>query len=257
MAIKPIALGGLLFILSACAPPSRAMYLWRVREMALAPAQEMDLLGPSRERVATVGKTTMQRLLLAHFRVSRAAGVQAELFVADGKDPNAFATIVHGRPVIGVNLAMLKLIGDDVDEFASLLGHEVAHVAAGHYQSANLRTKTLEGLGTLLGTGLGMAGVPAAGTIVGLAADVVDASFSRDEERQADALGVGYVMAAGYNPEGGIRLHEKLLKQPRGISIPFFSSHPSSEERIENMRKLIGEKKKGRGRAAVSETSQK
>lgn len=255
MSIRLIISGCLLLLLSACALPSRTMYLWRVREMALAPTQEMDLVGPNREKMATVDKTTMQKLLLAHFRVSRAAGVQAELFIADGKEPNAFATFVQGRAVVGVNLAMLKLIGDDMDEFASLLGHEAGHLAAGHYQSANLRAKTLGGLGTLLGSGLGMAGVPAAGTIVGLTADVIDASFSRDEERQADALGVGYALAAGYDPEGGVRLHEKLLRQPRGISIPFLSSHPSSEERIENMRKLIAEKKKGQGRAGVAEST--
>ena len=46
-----------------------------------------------------------------------------------------------------------------------------------------------------------------------------------------------------FDAEGAIRLHEKLLKLPGGFNIPFLSTHPSSEERIENLKKLIAEKK--------------
>ena len=94
----------------------------------------------------------------------------------------------------------------------------------------------------MIGAGIAAAGVPAAGLITGLAADIVDASYSRDDEREADAASIDYMMANRFDPARAVRLHEKMLKLP-GIRIPFLSSHPSSEERIENLRKLIEAKK--------------
>jgi len=185
----------------------------------------------------------MQKLLLAHFRVTRAAGVQADLLIVEGNDPNAFAGLVNGRPTIGINLALLKLIGDDVDEFASLLGHEAAHLARGHGGSGRTRSSTLQAIGSVVGMGLGAAGVPAGGTIAGLAVELIDTAYSREEEREADALGVGYARSAGYDPYGAIRFQEKLLRVSGGSLLPFLSSHPSGEERIENLKALVEGKK--------------
>ncbi len=88
-----------------------------------------------------------------------------------------------------------------------------------------------------------MAGVPGGGLISGFAADVIDSVYSRDQEREADALGVDYMLANQYDPQGAIRLHELLVKSSSGFRIPFLSSHPSSDERIENLRALIEAKK--------------
>jgi predicted Zn-dependent protease len=57
--------------------------------------------------------------------------------------------------------------------------------------------------------------------------------------READAVGVGYAMSAGYDPYGAVRIHEKLLQASGGSLLPFLSSHPSGEERIENLKAII------------------
>jgi predicted Zn-dependent protease len=88
-----------------------------------------------------------------------------------------------------------------------------------------------------------MAGVPGGGLISGLAVDAIDSAYSRDQEREADTLGVDYMLANQYDPQGAIRLHELLVKSGSGFRIPFLSSHPSSDERIENLRALIDAKK--------------
>jgi predicted Zn-dependent protease len=49
--------------------------------------------------------------------------------------------------------------------------------------------------------------------------------------------------AAGFDPGATVRLHEKMLKLPSGVRVPFLSSHPSGEERIESLKKLIEAKK--------------
>lgn len=204
----------------------------------MAPAPVVDLVAQNRI-LATVERHSMQKLLLAHFRISKAAAVQADLLLVDGSDPNAFAGSINGRPTIAVSLGMLELIGDDADEFASLLGHEAAHLAKNHGAAARSRGNTLQVLGTLVGAGLGVAGVPGGGTIAGLAVDLIDTAYSRDEEREADALGVGYAEASGYDSYGAIRVQEKLLKVSGPTLLPFLSSHPSGRERLQNLKTLI------------------
>jgi predicted Zn-dependent protease len=189
--------------------------------------------------MATVDKLAMQKLLLAHFRVTRAAEVQAELFVTDGNDPNAFAGMHNGKSMIAVNFGMLKLIGEAIDEFAALVGHEAAHLAKNHGESARNRANTLNAVGTLFAMGLGAAGVPVGGTVAGLTVDLIDSAYSRDDEREADTLGIGYAQAAGYDPYGAVRLHEKLAKVSGPRLLPFLSSHPGGTERAEAIKALI------------------
>lgn len=229
-----------LLLLAGCSTPFHSY--WRVRELVVSPSPVIDLKTADSNVLLTVDKRTMQKLFLSHQRITRAANVQAELLLVDGDQPNAFAALIAGRRAVAINLGMVKLIGTD-DEFAALLGHETAHWAKGHVDSGRSRSSTIQGLGTLVGVGLGMAGVPAAGLISGLGADIIESSFSRDDERDADASGIDYMMTAGFDPWAAVRLHEKMLALPGGIRIPFLSSHPSSQERIENLKHLIEAKK--------------
>lgn len=96
------------------------------------PVSVIDLQRPNGEIAASINTQTIQKLMLAHLRITRSANVQAELIIYDGEEPNALAGLADGRRVIGVNTAMIKLIGDDINEFAALLGHETAHWAKGH-----------------------------------------------------------------------------------------------------------------------------
>jgi predicted Zn-dependent protease len=204
------------------------MQMWRVRDMAQAPSSLIRLQSRNGENVAVMRKSSMQRFLLAHLRILREAGVHAELVLVEGKEPNAFVGLTNGRTIVAVNLAMMELVAEDIDEFAFLLGHEVGHLAKGHIEAGKTRANTLGAVGSLVGVGLGMAGVPAGGSIAGLAVDLIDATFSRDQEREADALGIGYVRAVGYDAHGAIRLHEKLIETSGRTLLPFLSGTLSS-----------------------------
>jgi predicted Zn-dependent protease len=240
--MRPASICITILLLIGCSG-SRTSTYWRARDAALWPGPTATLTDINQQPVLTLSTQTIQKLLLAHIRITRSAGVQAELLFSDGDEPNAFAGVVNQRRVIAINLAMMKLIGDDIDAFAALLGHETAHWAKGHVDHGLSRSNTIQGIGTLIGAGLGLAGIPAAGYAVGVGANLVEAAYSRDDEREADALGLDYMMANGFDPEGAIRLHEKLLKLSGGFNVPFLSTHPSSEERIDNLKKLIAEKK--------------
>ena len=68
---------------------------------------------------------------------------------------------------------------------------------------------------------------------------LVDRAYSRDDEREADRIGLEYMRRAGFAETGAISLQQRLLTLRGGTSIPFLSTHPSGEERIENLRQLI------------------
>jgi predicted Zn-dependent protease len=68
------------------------------------------------------------------------------------------------------------------------------------------------------------------------------ATFSRDDEREADALGFETMTNAGWNPNGMVTMFETLKKEGGGGSMPqFLSTHPATDERIENARKAVAQ----------------
>jgi predicted Zn-dependent protease len=121
-------------------------------------------------------------------------------------------------------------------ELAALLGHEVGHVNArhtAHQMSKGTFTNTLiGGIATVAGTLSGLGGL--ASQLGMLGSGVLLAHYSRDNERQADALGLEYMVKAGYNPNGFVGLMNMLRStskhKPSAIEL-MFSTHPMSDER--------------------------
>jgi Zn-dependent protease with chaperone function len=240
--MKKFFLGVGILVFAGCAAQPYKL-AWRVKDVVFEKEATVELLKPDRTSALTISTRMIQEIMLAHLRINRSAGVQSELYIVDGDEPNAFAgAINNGQRIIAINLGMVKLVGNDASEYAALIGHEAAHWAKGHLEAGQLRTNTLKALGTLVGSGLGMAGVPAAGIITGFGVDLIDSAYSRDQEREADAQSIDYMLANHYNPAAAITLHEKFLKIDRGLHLPFLSSHPSSEERVKNLKLLIESK---------------
>ena len=113
---------------------------------------------------------------------------------------NAFA--VPGGYVY-ITRQLMGLMGDEA-ELAFVLGHETGHIAARHAQarkSAASRNSILGVLGAILGSAIGS---NAFGSLISQGAQqyaqMATLSFSRDQEYQADTLGMRYLVAAGYDP---------------------------------------------------------
>ncbi|HEX2928805.1 MAG TPA: M48 family metalloprotease [Candidatus Binatia bacterium] len=233
----------LILLLFAEGCSAQGKLYWRAKDFVLDRSPAVGLRGRNEQIVWTIPIRTVQEMTLAHLRINRAAKIQSDLYIVEGDEPNAFATFVNGQRVIGINLGMVKIIDGEINEYAALIGHEAAHWAKGHVDAGETRASTLNALGTLVGVGLSAAGVPAAGLISGLGIDLIESSYSRDQEREADAQSIDYLLVANYDPRAAIRLHEKFLKIDRRLRLPFLSSHPSNEERIQNLRALIDAKK--------------
>lgn len=138
---------------------------------------------------------------------------------------------------------------DNEAEMAGLLGHEIGHVNARHTASRMSSQMVVGGLASLGGAAIGAkyGGTlgSLAGGLGGLGAGLLLASYSRDDERQADALGLEYMTRAGYNPEGMVGLMEMLNEQhsrePSALEV-MFATHPMSSERLATARQAVSKK---------------
>lgn len=214
---------------------------------AQKPAPDAWLLKPDWTNASTFGNTTLtgksgqthqvsgihltnlKTVLLAIKEQSR---IDPQLALIASDAPNAFATLIDGKPIIGLTLPMLSGIGLDKDALATTVGHELAHLKLNHGDIRKQRAASAKGVSDVLGVILGIAGVPLGGTIANVGVGMVTTAYSRDEEREADVLGLQWATAAGYSACGSARTMRMLKEQGRTAPIPFLASHPDHDERI-------------------------
>ena len=142
---------------------------------------------------------------------------------------------------MGVTRGIMADMQDEA-QLAALLGHELGHVNARH--AAQRQGQALVAQVAVVGVAVaaGDSGwAPLAGVGGQIGASALLARYSRDHEREADALGQRYLVAAGYPAQGMVGLHQLLVsgheKQP-GLLETLFSSHPMSAERVATARQL-------------------
>ena len=123
------------------------------------------------------------------------------------------------------------------DEVAMIMGHEVAHALREH-----ARERMGKQAATRLGAnvvssllGLGQLGDMA----VGMGAQLLSLKFSRDDETEADLVGLELAARAGYNPEAGVTLWQKMLQANKGAPPEFMSTHPAGDSRIQDIQKVL------------------
>jgi predicted Zn-dependent protease len=156
--------------------------------------------------------------------------------IADMPEPNAFA--LPGGYVY-VSRGLLALANTE-DELAGVIGHEIGHVAARH--SAQRETRAM-GVGILSVLGTIAAGVLGGGTAAQMASQLGQvagagfiASYSRDQERQADTIGQELAAAGGWDPDGLADFlvtldREGRVQTGRQRNPSFLDSHPQPGER--------------------------
>jgi predicted Zn-dependent protease len=131
-------------------------------------------------------------------------------------------------------LAKLKL---DDDEVATIMGHEVAHALLEHARERMGKTMVTRGaieLGAAL-FGLGGAGT----TLANMGGQLLALKFSRSDESEADALGLVLSAKAGYRPEAGVSLWQKMLAASKGAPPQWLSTHPTGDSRIKDIQSRL------------------
>lgn len=215
--------------------------MWDVRDISQKAGKTQNLYVDGK-RVGAVSTDWARSLMSVKQRIDRASGIQTQLLLCASADPNAFATIANGQNIVALTLGMGKLLGSDWDAYAAILGHENAHLVLGHNRETQRREAVI-GLVQLFGSIAlesfirGNGGAPGWGSdLTSLGARLVSTAYSRDNEKEADREGIRFTIAAGFDPQGAIRLHQKLNSKGS-----FLSSHPGSNQRIAELQRTISE----------------
>jgi beta-barrel assembly-enhancing protease len=166
------------------------------------------------------------------------AGRNWRFSIVDDPAINAFA--VPGG-YIYVNRGLIAR-AQTLSQLAGVVGHEIAHVTERHSIQQMQKSQKV-GVGALLAC----VWQPSfcqngGGELLNAGAGAALAKFSRNDESEADAIGLRYVVRAGLDPRGLPEMFEIMLAERRtrgGDSGGWLASHPMEEDRIANTRKLI------------------
>lgn len=178
---------------------------------------------------------------------SDAAGMAWEYDVFEAAEPNAFA-LPGGK--VGVNTGIFNVAKNE-SQLATVIGHEVRHVTGHHpaqrYEQQALTNAGLQLASMALGSG-GAQNTQLLMSILGAGAQVgLVLPFSREQETEADIIGLEYMAAAGFDPRESVPFWQNMMQAGAGRGPTFLSSHPAGQERIAGLqaktREILARKK--------------
>ncbi len=160
----------------------------------------------------------------------RAAQWRWEVILVGSNQVNAFC-MPGGK--IAFYWGILSRLQLSDDEVAMIMGHEMAHALREHARERmgkGFATRGALTIGAAL-LGLGDLGRYAAG----MGEQLLTLVFSRDDESEADLVGMELAARAGYNPAAGVTLWQKMGAVSKGAPPEFLSTHPSGPTRIKDI----------------------
>ncbi|MBX6321399.1 MAG: M48 family metallopeptidase [Rhodospirillaceae bacterium] len=166
-------------------------------------------------------------------QASDAPNLDWRFVLIDDDTPNAFA--LPGG-FVGVNRGLFKLVDSDA-ELAAVLGHEIGHVAARHHAERLSRQALVE---TGLSAVSGQVSPQLAPLLAQAATLGVVLPFSREQEAEADHIGLIYMARAGYDPHAAVTVWQKF-ESVGGAPPEFLSTHPSPGNRVQELNALMPE----------------
>lgn len=173
-------------------------------------------------------------------RLSRHAGrddLPWSFEVLDNKEMNAFA--LPGGPVY-ITYGMLSRLQNEA-QLAGIIAHEVAHVAKRHSAEQIEKAQVAQGGAALAGV---ISGSDSVTNITGLVTQLGMMKFGRDDEEEADLVGLDYMVKEGYDPRGMVQAMQIIKKSSgsRGGMPEFLSTHPDPGNRVEYLQDRIDKK---------------
>ena len=215
----------------------------------LVPAEELEaastqqyakLLADAKAQgaLAPPGNSQLQRLHSIARRLvpqaaqwnDRARQWRWEINLIGSKQINAFC-MPGGK--IAFYTGILEQLNLTDDEAAMIMGHEMAHALREH---ARARIAKTQGTGTLLSLGAQLLGLGQLGDVAAnVGTQLLTLRFSREDETDADLVGLELAARGGYNPQASVSLWQKMAQAGGAGGPNFLSTHPSGPQRIEEL----------------------
>ncbi|MGQ0654098.1 MAG: M48 family metalloprotease [Betaproteobacteria bacterium] len=198
-----------------------------------APEMAAQMGGISRNERARAVVRRLGERLVERSVASRSPYKFSFHLLADQRTVNAFA--LPGGPIF-ITEALLGALKTEA-QVAAVLGHEIGHVIARHSSERLAKQQLMQGLLSALVVGTGDYTSAQIGQLVG---SMITMKYGREDELEADALGVRIMVEAGYDPHAMIAVMETLARVSGGSRQPeFVSTHPAPENRAARIKESI------------------
>lgn len=184
-------------------------------------------------------------------RLAPLAGLNPHVVLCGNPTPNAFAVPTPDGDVVAVFTGLIQMVHGDADMAAFVMAHEMAHHAKGHMKAAFARNAGIDLLSIVAGAYAGKRladkgyNPNIAMYLSSLGGQLVEAKFGRDQEREADEVGFQYMVDAGYNPLGAIRI-TRAFKRFDHTSGMWLDNHPGWDEREARVESFLAANPKAR-----------
>jgi predicted Zn-dependent protease len=153
-----------------------------------------------------------------------------EVNLLGGKDLNAFCMPGGKIAFFYGILSQLQLTDDEV---ATIMGHEMAHALREHARERMGKTAATRIGASVLSAFLGLGGTGDA--LLNMGGQLLTLKFSREDESEADIVGMELSARAGYDPRAGVTLWQKMMAANKGAPPQFLSTHPAGATRIKDI----------------------
>lgn len=134
-------------------------------------------------------------------------------------------------------------VTQDEASLAIVLGHEIAHAVAKHsaeQMSTQIRQQYgAQILGGILSQTAGENAANIAGALASAGFNFANLKYSRDNETEADHIGLIFAAMAGYDPNVAVAFWQRMASSSKAKQSELFSDHPSDETRIANIQKSL------------------
>jgi predicted Zn-dependent protease len=197
------------------------------RQMLQQAASKRALAGPEHPQLIRLRAIADRIIPLAPPWNERARQWKWEVNLIGSPQINAFC-MPGGK--IAFFVGILEQLQLDDDEVAMIMGHEAAHALREH-----ARERMAKGLATrgALEFGAAIFGLGDLGRMAaGMGEQLLSLRFSREDETEADLVGLELAARAGYNPRAGVSLWQKMAAANKNAPPQWLSTHPAGESRI-------------------------
>lgn len=192
------------------------------------------------QRVGSRLASAVQQYLSSRGQTELISGYQWEFNLVNNDEANAWC-MPGGK--VAVYTGIMPLAQNEAG-LATVVGHEIAHAVARHAsERASQQVAAQFGgqaLGAVLGSNPGAAS-QVFNAAVGIGAQGALLKFSRDQESEADQMGVIFMAMAGYNPNEAINFWNRMSAKGGAKPPELLSTHPSDQTRMNNLKKWIPE----------------
>ncbi len=196
--------------------------------------QQGAVMPPSHPQVVRLRAIAQRIIPFTNAWNGRAAQWRWEVNLLNDAQVNAFC--MPGGKIAFYAGILVKLQLSD-DEVATIMGHEMAHALREHARERMGKTMaTRLGAGVLSSLlGMGQLGDAA----LGMGAQLLTLRFSREDETEADLVGMDLAARSGHDPAAGVTLWQKMMAASQGAPPQFLSTHPAGDTRIRDIQSKL------------------